>query len=128
MRAVTTATAAAVLGIERKTLDNLIGRLGAGLLPAGRQGVERRVPVTALADIFLVLELIEALQLPARRAFELIRQRVPRLDSGSDFVSIEVRRDRAVREVELRLGHAIESVVRPRRGRPRRQQSKTPGA
>lgn len=115
----TTATAAAVLGIERKALDNLILRLGNGFLSGGRQGVERRIPVTVLADLFLVLELTEALQVPARRALELAQQRGAQPDSGSDFLSLEVRRDRAVREIELRLSHAIESVVRPRRGRPR---------
>lgn len=120
LRAVTTATAAAVLGIDRKSLDNLILRLGADFIQRGRQGVERRIPVTVLADLFLVLEFIEALQVPARRALELARQRGSLPDSGSDFLSLEVRRDRAIREIELRLSHAIETVVRPRRGRPRR--------
>jgi len=130
MRAVTTATAAAVLGIERKSLDNLILRLGPEFLPHGRQGVERRIPVPVLADLFLVVELTEALQIPARRALEIARQRDPRPHSGSDFLSLEVRRDHALREIELRLRHAIESVVRPRRGRPLATgpKSKTPGA
>jgi hypothetical protein len=119
LRAVTTATAAAVLGIEKKALDNLILRLGHGFLPGGRQGVERRIPVTVLTDLFLVLELTEALQIPAYRALELAQQPGQQPDAGSDFLSLEVRRDRAVRELELRLSHAIESVVRPKRGRPR---------
>jgi hypothetical protein len=116
---VTTATAAAVLGIERKSLDNLILRLGADFIPLGRQGVERRIPVTVLADLFLVLELTEALQVPARRALELTRHRGPLPGPGGDFLSLDVRHDRAEREIELRLSHAIESVVRPKRGRPR---------
>jgi hypothetical protein len=108
-----------VLGIERKSLDNLILRLGTEFLPAGRQGVERRIPVAVLADLFLVLELTETLQVPARRALELTRRRGSSPAAWSDFLSLEVRRDRALREIELRLTHAIESVVRPRRGRPR---------
>jgi hypothetical protein len=120
LRAVTTATAAAVLGVERKTLDNLILRLGEEFIPRGRQGVDRRIPVATLADLLLVMELIESLQVPARRALELVRNPGALPDSGSDFLALEVRRDRAEREIELRLSHAIESVVRPRRGRPQR--------
>ena len=41
MRAVTSSTAAAILGIERKTFDNLVARLDDPELPRGRQGVER---------------------------------------------------------------------------------------
>ena len=46
MRAVTTATAATVLGIERRSLDNLLLQLGPLALPPGRQGLERRIPVS----------------------------------------------------------------------------------
>lgn len=119
MRAVTTATAAAVLRVERKVLDNLLLRLSPEVLPVGRQGVERRIPVNMLPELLLVAELTEELDVPARRALVLARRLLAGEADLGAFVRATLNLDALEEEIEERLGQAIETVVRPRRGRPR---------
>lgn len=121
MRAVTTATAAAVLGIKRKALDNMLGRLDSPEIPRGKQGVERRIPMSMLADLFIATEIASRLGVPARESFELAK----RLASAGEgalgpFLQIQVDRDALQAELNAQLAIAIESVVRKPRGRPRR--------
>ncbi|MDH4335196.1 MAG: hypothetical protein OEW24_08075 [Chloroflexota bacterium] len=119
LRAVTTATAAAALGISRKSLDNLLGRLKTELEPKGRQGVERRIQIGMLTDLFVTLELMSRLGATAREAFA-VAQRL----SGSasvevgPFIQIQVDLPAITTEIEAQLEVAIESVVRRPRGRP----------
>jgi len=120
LRAVTTATAAAVIGIERKALDNMLSRLDESVVPKGRQGVERRVPISLLVDLVLTTELIARLGAPVREAFALA-QRLARGDSElGPFLSIQADLERIRLELDRQLEVAIESVVRRPRGRPRR--------
>lgn len=116
----TTATAAAVLGIERKSLDNLILRLGDSVFPVGRQGIERRIPVTMLPELLLVADLSAELAIPARPALDLARRLLAGDRDLGEFVTATVDQAALELEIEQRLEPAIESVVRPRRGRPRR--------
>lgn len=127
MRAVTSATAAAVLGIDRRALDSLLARIGGDILPAGRQGVERRIPVATLGELLLTLDLISDLQLPARQALLLARSGLSGRTSLGGFLRLAVDLDSLQDEVERRLGLAIESVVRPRRGRPRKRRDSEDG-
>lgn len=123
MRAVTTATAAAVLGIKRKTLDNLIGRLESDAVPRGRQGVERRIPIGRLAELLLTLELTGRLGATAREAFAAARELSERGSTElGPFLRIEADLPAVQAELEAQLEVAIESVVRRRRGRPSRAQ------
>jgi hypothetical protein len=128
LRAVTTATAAAVLAVDRKSLGNLLARLDPGVLPAGRQGVARRIPVALLEELALAAELATRLAVPAREAFDLA-QRVLGRNTSPDFIGsvaigeflqlgVDLRGFRA--ELHARLALEIESQVRPRRGRPRK--------
>jgi hypothetical protein len=146
VRAVTTSTAAIVLGIKRKALDNLLVRLGPEALPKGRQGVERRIPIPLLEHLALTTELSETLGVPIREAFILSRAltgKVP-LDQGSqdpagalegsgtepvardggatlgDDLRIDADLERLRQDLDARLALAIEAVVRRPRGRPRR--------
>ena len=123
MRAVTTATAAAVLGIKRKALDNILNRLDDEDAPKGRQGVERRIPVHMLADLFLATELSQRLGAPAREAYAVARQL---RDGGSalvgPFMRIDVDMEALRVELDAQLEIAIESVVRRPRGRTRNAQ------
>jgi hypothetical protein len=146
VRAVTTSTAAIVLGIKRKALDNLLVRLGPEALPKGRQGVERRIPIPLLEHLALTTELSETLGVPIREAFILSRAltgKVP-LDQGSqdpagalegsgtepvardggatlgDYLRIDADLERLRQDLDARLALAIEAVVRRPRGRPRR--------
>ena len=119
MRAVTTATAAAVLGLKRKALDNILNRLDSALLPRGRQGVERRIPISVLADLFIATELSRSLGTPASRAFDIAQTLSS--EGGAQagpFVLLRVDRAAVQAELDAQLEVAIESVVRKPRGRP----------
>lgn len=144
MRAITTATAAAVLSVDRKKLDNLLSRIGTDGFKSGRQGVERRIPVAMLEEIALTSELSARLAIPAKEAFALARQLLGRdtprplesgAASGSEFVGslnlgpfVHLGADLHSLRAELhtRLEAAIESQVRPRRGRPRKPRPRQP--
>ncbi len=122
MRAVTTATAALVLGIERKSLDNLLNRIGPGVLPRGRQGVERRIPIALLETLAITADLMETLGSPARETFHVARMLADapgvRAQLGP-FVNLSVDLPALRLELSEKLEQAIERVVRRPRGRPR---------
>ncbi len=122
MRAVTTATAALVLGVERKSLDNLLNRIDPGALPRGRQGVERRIPIALLETLAITSDLMATLGSPARETFHVARliaaAEGARAQLGP-FVSVSVDLPSLRRELNERLEQAIERVVRRPRGRPR---------
>lgn len=120
--------------MDRKAFDSFLARLGADVLPPGRQGVERRVPVGALELLALTHEITVGLRVPAREALVIARSALgdrPDASSGPDlsesaatigrFSSLLVDRTALKREIKERLEAAIESVVRPRRGRPPRR-------
>ena len=119
MRAVTTATAAVAIGLNRKSLDNLLARLDLPEVTTGRQGVERRIPVALLPELLLTAELSDQLGMPVRSAFALAR----RLGAGQAFAGsfLRVTADTASiqSEIDRQLEVAIETVVRKPRGRPR---------
>jgi hypothetical protein len=138
LRAVTTATAAAVLQMDRKSFDNFLLRIGSDAIPAGRQGVERRITLGLLEELLLAKELNGTIGVPAKDAFAVARRllgRVPHLDkseAGTDFIGslrvghfIQLGADLASLRTELqqRYEAAVETVVRPQRGRPPRRSS-----
>jgi hypothetical protein len=135
LRAVTAATAAAILQVDRKAFDNLLLRIGEDALPRGRQGVERRIPVALIEDLLLARDLSAALSIPAREAFGIARRLLGRSpsggepDLGADFIGslpvgdfIHLGADISALRLELqaRLEAAVEAVVRRPRGRPPR--------
>lgn len=125
MRAVTSATAAAVLQLDRKAFDNLLQRLGESSAPRGRQGVERRIGLSQLEELFLTSELSTHLGLSAREANRLARALIEadapgRLQMGP-LVRLEMDLPALRNELRRRYEAAVESVVRPRRGRPPRR-------
>lgn len=120
MRAVTSATAAAILGLGRKSFDNMIARLEAAELPKGRQGLERRIPVSLLPQLLLTAELVARGGLPFREAHLLSARLVSGEASVGPFIRINAELTLIQREIDDQLESAIETVVRPRRGRPRR--------
>lgn len=119
MRAVTAATAAAAIGLERKAFDNMIGRLEASELPRGRQGVERRIAVSLLPRLLLTAELSDRLAVPIREAFRIAGVLANGDQPGGPFIRIQADFGLLASEVNHHLERAIESVVRRPRGRPR---------
>lgn len=142
MRAVTAATAAAILELDQKTFDNLVLRLGDSALPAGRQGIERRIPVSLLEDLMLTRDLSQSLGIPTRQAFVVARRLLGRADGmiqavtpDAEFVGslragsfVQLGADlNALREhVQARFEAAVETVVRRPRGRPARSATAGP--
>jgi len=119
VRAVTTATAAAAIGLQKKALDNLLGRLDLPEAVSGRQGVERRIPVSLLADLLLTAELSDQLGIPARTAFVLARRLADGSISAGPFLRVQADLESIQGEIDRQLEVAIETVVRKPRGRPR---------
>jgi hypothetical protein len=118
--------------MDRKSFDSFLARLGADVLPPGRQGVERRVPVGSLELLALTREISEELRVPAREAIALAKAALggevalatdlhESVATIGRFSSLQVDRAALKREIQERLESAIESVVRPRRGRPPRR-------
>jgi hypothetical protein len=122
----------------------MLARIGGDIIPSRRQGVERRISVSLLEALLLSLELAEALSMPIRDAFAVARV----LTGGQDVAGIATNPERPWktsmealdpklalgahlaltldlqslrRDVEARVAAAIETVVRPRRGRPPRR-------
>lgn len=134
MRAVTSATAAAILQVDRKTLDNILLRLGPEAVPPGRQGVERRIPIGLLEDLVLARDLSTGLGVPLREAFGIARRLLNRTADGlpdleaefigslpvGDYCQLGADLVRLREELQLRVEEAVESVVRRPRGRPRK--------
>lgn len=118
MRAVTTATAAAILGMERKSFDNLLARLHDEELPRGRQGLERRIPVALLPQLLLCAELSGRFAIPLRVAFQIARALARGLQPGAPFVRLDVDFELLRGEIDRQLERAVEAVVRRPRGRP----------
>jgi hypothetical protein len=120
LRAVTTATAAAALGLDRKAFDNIIARLSPDLVPKGRQGRERRISIDLLTRIFLAAELSGRTGMPIREAFILASKVADRgIEGLGPHLTLTADLAGAGSELQHRLSIAIESVVRRRRGRPR---------
>lgn len=119
MRAVTTATAAVALGLQKKALDNLLGRLDLPEAASGRQGVERRIPVSLLPQLLLTAELSDQLDMPIRSAFALARRLVAGDVAAGPFLQLRADTESITAEIDRQLEVAIETVVRRPRGRPR---------
>jgi len=127
MRAVTTATAAAAIGLRKKALDNLLGRLDLPEASSGRQGVERRIPVTLLPELLLTAELSDQLGIPIRSAFAMARRLVAGEVSAGPFLQLRADTASIKLEIDRQLEVAIETVVRRPRGRPKGVQERDAG-
>ena len=133
MRAVTAATAAAILQVDQKTFDNLMLRVGPAAFPPGRQGVERRIPVALIEDLLLTRDLCASMGIPTREAFGLAQRLLGRAGASTalnpeteflgslhvgDYIQLGADVAELRRQVQARLEAAVETVVRRPRGRP----------
>lgn len=123
MRAITSQTAAQVLQITPKQLDNLLLRIGEVASNSesgskGRQGRERRIPIKILPELALTLELVTGLGVGIRHGYLIASElrsgrnhAVGHLTLGADLGSL-------TNQIDQRLAAAIETTVRAKRGRP----------
>jgi hypothetical protein len=120
---ITTATASATLGVDLKTLDNILSREGKHLIRAGKQGRRRRIDAGTLEPIAIAIVLQRELGVPLARGLQLSGQ-IAADPSGQlaigrlGTLSIDVRALRS--HLKLALADVLEQTDIPTRGRPRR--------
>jgi len=118
-RAYTVATAALVLGVPIKWLDNLLSHFSLQGIVQERQGVARRITIEGMLQLYLVhslsSELGTTIVVATQVAQKLAADGLVELSNG-----ITIRADRDALRAELvdRLEHAVEVAPVPRRGRP----------
>lgn len=120
MRAVNSATAATIVGLDAKAFDNMIGRVGLSELSRGRQGLARRIPVSVLPQLLLTAELTERLGIPYKQAYSIARALAEGQQPAAPLVTMQADYERIRAQVNAQLEHVIESVVPRPRGRPRK--------
>ena len=119
--------------MDRKSFDNFLLRIGSDAIPAGRQGVERRIALALLEELLLAKELNGTLGVPAKEAYHTSCRLLGR-PSGETragdpdefvgslrigtFVQLGVDLSTLRAELQRRYETAVETVVRPQRGRP----------
>lgn len=123
MRAITSQTAAQVLEITPKQLDNLLLRIGEVASSSesgskGRQGRERRIPIKTLPELALTLELVAELGVGVRDGFRIAAELCAGRRHAAGHVTLGADLDGLRDQIDQRLAAAIETTVRARRGRP----------
>ena len=122
MITLSTDASAAALGIDRKTLDNILAREARSLIGTGRRGKSRRIPVAMLERVAVALILKRDLGVNLAKGFELaeriLASPVSAVTVGSlGTLTFDVTRLRQA--LEHSIGEALESVAERTRGRPR---------
>lgn len=122
MRAITSQTAAQILEITPKQLDNLLLRIGFEALGTpGRQGRARRIPIRALPELALTLEIISGFGTTTREAHRIAASICEtRHPYRTGHLWLDTNLDELRTRIDQHLGAAIETTVRARRGRPRK--------
>ena len=122
MRTVTTGTAAFVLGIPKKDLDNVLSGHAVHGCERGTRGLARRISLASIEQVAVAIDLARDFSIPIQTALELADQalmsREGIITSPDGHLAIHADLDRIRRELHLRLSDAIEHVIPPRRGRP----------
>jgi len=123
MRAITSQTAAQVLEITPKQLDNLLLRIGGVASSSesgskGRQGRERRIPIKTLPELALTLELVNGLEVGIRDGYRIASVLCSGQDHAVGHLRISANLSSLTNQMDQRLAAAIETTVRAKRGRP----------
>ena len=122
MKTLSTAAASAALGIDRKTLDNVLSREGRSFFGRRARGHSRRIPVAVVERLAVGLILGRDLGVGIARGLELaellLASPAATVTVGSltslafDMLGLRKALDRSIDE-------ALESMVEPTRGRPK---------
>jgi hypothetical protein len=120
---ITTAAAAAVLGIEQKSIDNILSREGKHLIRGGKQGRRRRIDTSVLEPIAIAIVLQRELGVPLSRGLEigenLLETRARNFAVGRlGTLSFDV--DALRFHLTTVLADVLEQTALPKRGRPPR--------
>jgi hypothetical protein len=122
MKTLSTELAAAALGVDRKTLDNLLAREGRSLLGRGARGRRRRIPVEVLELAAVAMILNRDLGVTIAKGLELAAlivaapaSTVPVGSLGRLSFNLTPLRQ----ALDQSIQDALESTAEPTRGRPR---------
>jgi hypothetical protein len=122
MKTLSTYTAAVALGVDRKTLDNVLAREARSLIAKGSRGRSRRIPIDALERIAIALVLNRDLAVSVETGLDLAA-RILESPSNATAIgslgSLSFDAPRLRKALELAIDEAIESVPQRTRGRPR---------
>jgi hypothetical protein len=112
-------TAALVLGLGAKEIDNILSRLAVPGVMAHTQGVDRRIGTDAILRLATAGELRELLDCPWGRALALAGQleQTAEIRSPNGYVAIRLDQSGLRSAFSERLIEATELVVKPPRGR-----------
>jgi len=121
MKTLSTHTAAAALGVEKKTLDNILAREARPFFRSGSRGRSRRIPISVIERIAVALILNRDLGTPVARGLELAKNLIDENSSQTaagplTTVAFDVGRLR--KTLERSVDDALESMAEPIRGRP----------
>src|SRR5471032_1570794 len=122
MKTLSTDAAAAALGVDRKTLDNVLAREARHLLREGSRGRSRRIPIPALERISVALILNRDVGITVARGLEVAEKILggasQQLQLGPlATLAFDVAKLRAA--LERSIEDTLESVAEPTRGSPR---------
>ena len=118
-RAYTVATAALVLGVPIKWLDNVLSHFSLQGIVQERQGVARRITIEGMLQLYLVHSLSSELGTTIVVATQVAQKlAADGLVELSNRITIRAGRDALRAELVDRLEHAVEIAPVPRRGRP----------
>ena len=123
MRTLSTDVAAAALGVERKTLDNILSREARRLIGKGRRGRSRRISMPVLECLAIALVINRDLGTGIARALELAEQVLvsPQLPvQVGALTALRFDLDRLRKALDPAVEDALEGVATPVRGRPTR--------
>lgn len=122
-RAYTVGTVALALAVPQKWVDNVLSHHTLVGVAQQRQGVSRRVSFEGVLQLALAADIIQDLQVPTPKAFQLAAALT---DAGGNHrtqsgIAIELDLVRIRTNLETRLAEAVEIAPIPKRGRPPRQ-------
>jgi len=115
-------TAALVLGLSAKELDNLLSRLSVAGVGGGPQGRDRRIGSEALLRIAIARDLRSTFGCSWKRAIAAAAelQTQPEVRTGGGLVAMRLTASTFRERLQESLAEASEYVVPRRRGRPSR--------
>lgn len=119
MRAYTAATAAFTLRMPIKWVDNVLSHHSIQGVGRKRQGVSRRLSLESILELAIALRIHRAFGSPVAQSLQLARSLGPSGICRVDGVTVSVNLQDIRGEVLERLQQAVETVLVPKRGRPR---------
>ena len=122
MRTLSTSASAAALGVDRKTLDNVLSREARLLVGKGSRGRRRRISIALLEQVAIAMILNRDLGVSIAKGLELADEIVasPTLPvHAGSLCAVTFDLNRLRRALDQSIAEALESTAEPVRGRPK---------